>query len=108
MTTSRVTTVADLSLLCRSKNAGPFLLTLDVVCRDDEAFARLRDADVLTVETISRLYSVEPSDVRIVAWPLGRAFKITIPRLVSSGDVGDTDVYGAQQHVPLMELPVPD
>lgn len=103
-----MTTVADLSLLCRSKNAGPFLLTLDVVCRDDEAFDRLRDAELLTAETVSRLYSVEPADVRILAWPLGRAFKITIPRLVSSGDVDDTDVYGAQQHVPLMELELPD
>jgi hypothetical protein len=34
------------------------------------------------------------------------AVKITIRRPLGSGAVGDTDVYGAQQHVPLMEMPV--
>ena len=40
-------------------------------------------------------------------YPAGNAFKATIPRLVPSGDVGDTDVYGAQQHAPLLDVEIP-
>ena len=35
------------------------------------------------------------------------AFKATLPRLVPAGDIGDTDVYGAQQHAPLLEVDIP-
>ena len=32
------------------------------------------------------------------------AFKATLPRLVPAGDIGDTEVYGAQQHGPLLDV----
>ena len=35
------------------------------------------------------------------------AFKATLPRLVPAGDIGDTDVYGAQQHAPLLDVDIP-
>ncbi|MGZ9039111.1 MAG: DUF4387 family protein, partial [Burkholderiales bacterium] len=35
------------------------------------------------------------------------AIKITIPRPIVSGDVNDTDVYGGQQHGPLVDVEVP-
>ncbi|MDD5196849.1 MAG: DUF4387 family protein, partial [Candidatus Omnitrophica bacterium] len=35
------------------------------------------------------------------------AIKITIPRAVASGGIGDTDIYGAQQHAPLYSLKIP-
>ena len=31
----------------------------------------------------------------------------TIRRLIPSGEIGDTDVYGAQQHAPLLVLELP-
>jgi Domain of unknown function (DUF4387) len=102
-----MTRLADLTVICRSKNAGPFLLTLDAVCRDAEAYSRIRRSGVINAATIGRAYSVDPADVRIVEFPLANAFKVNLPRLVSSGDAADTDVYGAQQHVPLMDLEIP-
>ena len=35
------------------------------------------------------------------------AFKATFPRLVPAGDFGDTDVYGCQQHAPLLDVDLP-
>ena len=35
------------------------------------------------------------------------AWKATLPRRIPSGAVGDTDVYGAQQHAPLLDIEVP-
>ena len=68
----------------------------------------VRASGVITRELISRLYSVPVDDVLLVEFPPANAFKATIPRLVGSGDVEDTDIYGAQQHAPLMDVEVPD
>jgi hypothetical protein len=35
------------------------------------------------------------------------ALKATLPRLVPAGDIGDTDVYGIQQHGPLLDVDIP-
>jgi hypothetical protein len=35
------------------------------------------------------------------------ALKAALPRLMPAGDIGDTDVYGAQQHCPLLDVDIP-
>ena len=99
--------IRDLAIICRSKNASPFLLTLDVVFPDRETFDKVRASGVINKSLISRLYSVPESDVLLVEFPPANAFKATIPRLHGSGAVEDSDVYGAQQHGPLMEVELP-
>ena len=99
--------IRDIAVTCRSKNASPFLLTLDVVFPDRVTFDKVQASGVITADLISRLYSVPVKDVLLVEYPPANAFKATIPRLHGSGDVEDTDVYGAQQHAPLMDVEVP-
>jgi hypothetical protein len=36
----------------------------------------------------------------------GMAFKFTLRRPAPQGSIGDSDVYGAQQHAPLLDIPV--
>lgn len=98
--------LGELASLIRSKNAGPFLLTFDVMFDDYAAFKLASDNNVITAEVIARLYGLAPDDVRIVVYEPGLAIKATIPRRTPSGDFGDTDIYGAQQHAPLIQLPV--
>lgn len=97
----------DLARICRSKNAGPFLVTLDVVFEDRERYERVKRSGVLSPQLFARLYNVRPEDVLFTAYDAGLAFKATLPRLVGSGDVGDSDVYGCQQHAPLLDVEVP-
>ena len=97
----------ELARVIRSKNAGPFLLTLDVLFPTIEAFERVRDSGVINVDTISKLYGVPPESIKIIPYPPGLSFKITMVRPIVSGDIVDTDVYGAQQHTPLLDLIVP-
>ena len=99
--------IRDIAVTCRSKNASPFLVTLDIVFPDAETFEKVRASGVINRELISRLYSVSVEDVLLVEYPPANAIKATIPRLHGSGDVEDTDVYGAQQHAPLMDVEVP-
>ncbi len=93
----------ELASVIRSKNAGPYELTLDVMLKDDETFRRVRDADVINKKTVARLYRVREEDVlSIVYFPNARAVKATIVRPMPSGALGERDVYGAQQHAPLV------
>jgi hypothetical protein len=99
--------IRDIAKACKSKNAGPFELTIDVVFDKREMYERVRATGVLKPELFARLYNVEPGDVLFTEYPAGFAFKATLPRLVPSGDIGDTDVYGAQQHAPLLDVEIP-
>jgi hypothetical protein len=40
----------------------------------------------------------------VLPYPAALAIKIVMDRVVASGDIGDRDVYGAQQHAPLLDL----
>ena len=99
--------VRDIAVICRSKNASPFLVTLDLVFPDRDTFEKVRASGVINKGLISTLYGVPEDDVLLVEFPPANAIKATIPRLYGSGDVEDTDVYGAQQHAPLMDVEIP-
>jgi Domain of unknown function (DUF4387) len=92
----------DIASVIRSKNAGPRVLTLDVMFADDAAYGRAVQSRALTAPRIAALYGVPEGHVRVIPYPLGRAIKIVMPRRVTAGDPGDTDAYGAQQHSPLL------
>ena len=95
----------EIASVIRSKNAGPYELTLDVLLQSDEMFEKLRAANVINKASIAKLYGLPESDVlSIVYFPNARAIKATLVRPIPSGALGERDVYGAQQHAPLMNL----
>lgn len=95
----------DIASVIRSKNAGPYELTLDVLLQSDEMFNKLRQADVINKKSIAKLYGLPEEDVlSIVYFPNARAIKATLVRPMPSGAMGERDVYGAQQHAPLVNF----
>jgi hypothetical protein len=96
----------DFAQVVRSKNAGPRRLTLDVIFRNDTDYQRAVQSEALSRDRIAGLYGVASDGVVIIAYPLGRAIKIVVPRKIMAGDPGDRDAYGAQQHTPLLELDI--
>ena len=99
--------IKDIAQVCKSKNAGPFEVTIDVVFQDKAMFERVKKTGVLGPELMAKLYHVKPSEVLFTVYDAGNAFKATLPRRIPAGDIGDTDVYGAQQHAPLLDVEVP-
>lgn len=99
------TRLIDLAEVIRSKNSGPYELTMDILFRTEEDFKRAAAAGVISVDAVCRMYQITPDKViGILEFPPARAIKITIRRPLCSGDLGETDVYGAQQHAPLLNL----
>ena len=55
-----------------------------------------------------RLYGIGRGDIQhLVSFDPALGIKITFRRPIDSGTVGDTDVYGAQQHAPLLGVLIP-
>lgn len=101
--------IASLAIVIRSKNAGPFQLTIDFLFGDRAAFDRVVRSEVITREVVAELYGMPLERVREVrAWSSALAVKVTLDREVSAGAPGDLDCYGAQQHAPLLVIRVPD
>ena len=97
--------LSDIAQVIRSKNAGPRRLTLDVMFANDADYQRVAQSPALSQEAIGRLYRLPAEQVAVIPYPLGRAIKITLPR-DTAGDPGDRDVYGAQQHAPLLGVEI--
>ena len=103
-----MTRLRDLAKLIRSKNAGPFNLTFDIMFGNRQVYERVRDSGALSKKVIAALYSTPVEDVHLVNYDAGYAIKFTIPRPVFQGELEDRDVFGGQQYGPLVNLQVPD
>jgi hypothetical protein len=95
----------DVASVIRSKNSGPYELTLDILFKEAEDFKKFSTLNIIDENLIARLYKIDKAQVlSIVKFPQAKAIKATIIRPCGSGDLGERDVYGAQQHAPLMNF----
>jgi len=99
-------TLNQLVDIFRSKNAGPFYITIDIIFSDRNKLDLVEKANILTQKHISELYNIKKGGVNVYFFRKANAIKVVIPRAASSGSVNDSDVYGAQQHILLMNLEV--
>ena len=99
--------IRDIAQICKSKNAGPFSVTIDVLFEDHALYHRVKATGTLNAALFSKLYNVPESDVLFTPYDAAAAFKATLRRPIPAGDFGDTDVYGAQQHAPLLDVDIP-
>ena len=98
-------TLGELALEVRSKNAGPFWMTLEAFMPDDKTY-RVAD-ELVTTDLISELYHVAPASVQIFRVPDLHVVKVSFPRPVVQGSLHDRDMHAGQHHVPLASVAVP-
>lgn len=97
----------QIAKVIRSKNAGPFTLTLDVLFADASSYQRVAAAQVITVESMAALYRRPVAEVQVYLHPGALAIKVSLVRWTPAGSLTDTDIYGAQQHVLLYGIEIP-
>ncbi|MFI5960486.1 DUF4387 domain-containing protein [Cryptosporangium sp. NPDC051539] len=95
--------MSDLALEVRSKNAGPFWVTMELFMRDDEGF---RAVEFVDERVVAELYRVDAGSVQLFRIPSLNVVKISFPRPVSQGSLRDRDMHAGQHHVPLAGLSV--
>ncbi len=97
--------IRSLALVIRSKNAGPYELVLDILFRQQSDYLAIKASGQLTAQRIADLYHLGEQQLpRLIWFDPANAVKAVLPRSVVSGNRGDNDVYGAQQHAPLLDI----
>ena len=100
--------LTDVANVIRSKNAGPFEVTLDIIFNDKQTYEKIKAAGVINKELIAKLYGVSEDEItEFVYYDAANAVKATLVRPRHQGSVGETDMHAAQQHVPLLEIRIP-
>lgn len=100
-------TLGDLALEVRSKNAGPFWVTMELFMRDEAGYTLVADETFINETVIARLYDVPAGDIQLFRIPSLNVVKISFPRPISQGSLLDRDIHAGQHHVPLASLVPP-
>ena len=102
----------DIAPIIRSKNSGPYEITLDVMFSHESIYTLVKNSKLLDAAAISRLYHLGEDEISYCGfYDQAMAFKATIPRKrkgirVPSGGFMETDVHGSQQYAGLLDLQI--
>lgn len=100
--------LSDIAQVIRSKNAGPFEITLDIIFTDKDTYKKVKATGIINKALIANLYKIsEEKIITFVYYDAANAIKATMVRPKPQGSVGETDMHAAQQHVPLLEIKIP-
>jgi len=94
--------LSDLVYKVRSKNAGPFWVTIDIFCGSPSAFERVSAR--LSTETVAGLFRMAPDKIKRFDIADLMVVKFSLPRPVIQGSREDRDMHGAGWAVLLEEL----
>ena len=105
-------TLGEIAKIIRSKNAGPFEITLDVMFDNVAVYEQIKESGILTSAKIAELYDIS---VGSIIWcgffDQALAFKASIPRFRdgkpnASGGFMENDVHGSQKYLPLFDMSI--
>lgn len=87
----------------RSKNAGPFWITIDISF-DTDAFDKYAHSPALGAASIAALFRIDPSLVKRFVIDDLKVVKISYPRSTVQGGMVERDMHGGQQYVRMLDL----
>lgn len=62
----------DLAKVIRSKNSGPFQITLDVLFDDEQLYHYVKDCGVITPDRVASLYGFPPERIQNIVFLIPR------------------------------------
>ncbi|SEF27930.1 DUF4387 domain-containing protein [Variovorax sp. NFACC27] len=96
--------VSEVCRHVRSKNAGPFWITLDLSFPDVPTFNAYAGSPSLQPAAIGALFSVDPTRVKHFLLDDLLVVKISYPRTKPQGGAMERDMHGGQQYVQLLDV----
>jgi hypothetical protein len=107
-----MTKLSEIAGIVRSKNAEPFLTTIDIYFSGAEPYERVKRSGALTPERVAEVYKIPVEAVYGVYFvDAVHAAKVSLYKYNNGefrglGDPDVGDIYGAQVYVPLLDLEV--
>jgi hypothetical protein len=98
----------ELCNIVRTKNAGPFFFTLDIVFRRRDVYEAVKANNLVTRDMIAQAYGVKIDEVEVFeTFDNVMAIKATLRRKIRAASPGDQDVYAMNQEVPALQIRIP-
>ena len=98
----------ELCNIVRTKNAGPFLFTLDIVFKERAVYESVKQHGLLSREVVAAAYGVPVEEVVVFeTFDNVIAMKATLRRKIRAASPGDPDVYAMNQEVPALTIRFP-
>ncbi|QKD49366.1 uncharacterized protein FOBCDRAFT_236791 [Fusarium oxysporum Fo47] len=107
-------TLSDLCRIVRSKNAGPYEITIDAMFASKEAYEAVKSSDLLSASNVAKAIGISEEDIIWIGFfDPAISFKVTIPRVrsgkkKSAGGFMENDIHGSQEHMGLASLKLPE
>jgi hypothetical protein len=99
-------TVNDLARYVRSKNAGPFWVSIEVFCETQEAYETIKNSKNITPKKVSDLYHVDESKIKVFYMDELKVIKFSFPRPKPQGHKYENDMHAGQQYIFLADTEV--
>ncbi len=96
--------LSEVSLHVRSKQAGPFWVTIDIWFDGPGSFARYKDSPGLSSKVFADLFGTDPELVKHIPVPELNLVKISYPRATPQGGMVERDMHSGQQYVRLLDI----
>ncbi|KAF5576648.1 hypothetical protein FPANT_10824 [Fusarium pseudoanthophilum] len=106
-------TLSDLCRIVRSKNAGPYEITIDAMFASTEAYKAIKSSDLLSASNVAKAIGISEGDIIWIGFfDPAISFKVTIPRIrsgkkKSAGGFMENDIHGSQEHMGLASMKLP-
>ena len=98
--------VGDIATYVRSKSAGPFWVTLEIFCKDDESYQMMKNSPNISKEAVSGIYAVDPEKMKCFYMDDIFIIKFSYPRSKPCGHKYENDMHNGQQYIRLSEVEV--
>ena len=90
----------------RSKNAGPFWLTIDIFCGSLTNFNQVSKG--LSSERVASVFNVDMKRIKRFEIPSLNVIKFSLPRPAIQGSAEDRDIHGASWAALLKNIEIAD
>lgn len=107
-------TLSDLCRVLRSKNAGPYEITIDAIFSSKQIYNTIKTSGLLSTSNVAKAIGVAEEDIVWIGFfDPAISFKVTIPRVrmgvrKSAGGFMESDIHGSQEHMGLASMRLPD
>ena len=99
-------TVSDVAKYVRSKNAGPFWVTVDIFCESEQEYEILKNSKAISKAKFAEIYQVGKDTIKLFFLPHIFAIKVSYPRAMPQGGPDEFDMHSGQQYIPVLDIEI--
>ncbi|HEY0686565.1 MAG TPA: DUF4387 domain-containing protein [Steroidobacter sp.] len=88
----------------RSKNAGPYWVTVDFFFDGPDSFERFAGSSAIGPAVFAKLYGIDAGMVKQFRVPKLNILKVSYPRITPQGGEVERDMHSGQQFVRLLDI----